>query len=141
MLTTVFRSNTVTMNPTGILQIQRRVDRVQDAVTEAVAEDARDMAPIRTGELVESIRTVRLGDVCRVYVGTEHWQFMEYGTSPHWIFPKEKQALAWPQRGRFPAGGPVSSVFHPGNEPFPFMRPAIYQRRYITVTPTAVIVR
>lgn len=71
--------------------------------------------------------------------------YLEFGTEPHEIRPKNKKALAFPRsgsrkvtRGGKPAGefafggkkqksGPiiVTLVNHPGTDPSPFLRPAI----------------
>jgi len=45
--------------------------------------------------------------------------FVELGTAPHKIFPKDKQALFWPG-----ADHPVKSVNHPGTKEHPFLRPS-----------------
>ena len=44
---------------------------------------------------------------------------LEYGTAPHEIRPVTKKALYW--KG---AEHPVKVVHHPGNPPYPFLRPA-----------------
>lgn len=90
-------------------------------ITEEIAEDARGMAGVDTGAMRASIHAEPPG---RVVVGTDHWQFVEYGTRPHVIEPDEAGALAWP-------GGPhpAMRVEHPGTPERPFMRPALYRRR------------
>lgn len=45
---------------------------------------------------------------------------VEFGTRPHVIEPKDKQALAWPG-----AEHPVRRVNHPGTEAQPFIRPSL----------------
>jgi len=44
---------------------------------------------------------------------------LEFGTAPHDIRPVAKKALYW--KG---ASHPVKVVHHPGNKPYPFLRPA-----------------
>lgn len=44
-----------------------------------IATDARSTAPVDTGEMVGTIREA-LGER-RVYVGSDHWYFVEFGTS------------------------------------------------------------
>ncbi len=46
--------------------------------------------------------------------------WLELGTRPHVIRPKDKQALSWP-------GGehPVKEVHHPGTKAQPFIRPSV----------------
>ena len=48
---------------------------------------------------------------------------LEFGTSPHEIRPKTAKALYW--KG---ADHPVKVVHHPGNRPYPFLRPAFLSR-------------
>lgn len=44
---------------------------------------------------------------------------IEYGSEPHVIKAKNAKALFWPD-----AEHPVKQVNHPGNAPYPYMRPA-----------------
>lgn len=121
-------------HPAGHEAIDLRVRNMGAAVAEAVAEDARDMAPVDTGFLVSTIHVVRVSTYkWHVRVGTDYWSHMEYGTlkKNYIIRPRLKKALWW--RG---LDNPVSEVTHPGLRPRPFMRPAVYQKRYIWFTPT-----
>lgn len=93
-------------------------------LTDDIAADAREHCPVDTGELKASIRTEHGQGYGRVWVGTDHWRYVEYGTAPHIITPRDKQALFWPG-----AQHPVARVHHPGTPAQPFMRPAIYKRR------------
>lgn len=52
--------------------------------------------------------------------------FLEYGTRPHMIYPREKMALYW--KG---ALHPVKKVHHPGTKPQPFLRPAFEKTKPI----------
>ena len=71
-----------------------------------------------------------------------HAEYVEYGTLPHWIRPKNKQALSFPRtgsrgttrnRGVFEYGGKktttknivVKYVFHPGTAPVRYFGRAI----------------
>lgn len=121
-------------HPEGYAAISFRVQRVGSAVAEAVAGDARDMAPIDTGRLVSSIHVMHVRTYgWRVRVGTDYWSHMEYGTfkKNYIIRPRLRRALWWEGLSR-----PVSQVTHPGLEARPFMRPAVYQKRKIWLTPT-----
>lgn len=96
-----------------------------DLVTEEIAVDARRYAPVDTGAMRDSIDAIpAVEGHGSVTVGTDHWRFVEYGTSPHEIHAKPGGALAWP-------GGahPVAEVHHPGTHAQPFMRTALYQKR------------
>lgn len=127
----------VVHHTTGYEAIERIVVNVGDAVAKAVAQDAEDAAPIKTGALVSSILVVRASKYTWfVRVGTDHWWYQEYGARPHGpILPVKKKALWWPGLSH-----PIARVeLHPGNKAQPFMRPAIYQRRFVWVTPTGEV--
>lgn len=128
----------VVMNPPGVAAVERRIVRVGNAVLDAVYDDVKRKAPVKVrnspgpaGALQRSIRKQSSGLIFgtrRVYAGTDHWHFVEYGTRPHMIYPKYKQALYWPG-----AGYPRAKVHHPGATANPFMRSSIYKRRQIRV--------
>jgi HK97 gp10 family phage protein len=50
-------------------------------VAEAVADYARSIVPVDTGELHDSIEVVEVEGGWAVQVGTDHWLFIEFGTS------------------------------------------------------------
>lgn len=133
---------TMVYHPQNMLMIDNRVRGVGSAIANAVANDARDMAPMREGDLMASIKVVRARPyLWHVRVGTDHWWEQEYGARPHEIVPKVKRALWWtePPAGKGFAEYPRTRVWHPGNAPQPYMRPALFQRRRVWVTPTGGI--
>jgi HK97 gp10 family phage protein len=89
-------------------------------VAGSIEDDMKDGAPVDEGTLVGSIR--RIGTTIRV--SAEHWRHVEYGTRPHPITPRVKQALWWPG-----ASHPVAHVSHPGTPAQPFIRPAVRKPR------------
>jgi hypothetical protein len=100
-----------------LLRFQRRIagDVLQDVVANIVADGLID-----TGDMLGSVRQ----EGTRVYVGTDHWHFLEYGTRPHSIYPNVKRALWWEDLAH-----PVGHVNHPGNREYAFMRRAIHKKR------------
>lgn len=50
-------------------------------ITDAIVEDMRRGCPVDTGELLESIDHICEGLTSLITVGTDHWEFVEYGTS------------------------------------------------------------
>ncbi|GAA4082704.1 HK97 gp10 family phage protein [Actinomadura miaoliensis] len=110
----------VTMTPGWQRLLRPRLRRAENRLAEMVAEDARRFVPIDSGELQSTIQA--RGN--RVYVGTDYWHIVEFGSRPHTIYPRAKKALYW--RG---AAHPVHRVRHPGTPAQPFMRPALYRRR------------
>jgi hypothetical protein len=89
-----------------------------------VEEDARGMAPKRTGELAASIRCEVNHGTFRVGSDLDRALWMEEGTLPHVIRPKNGRALSWPG-----ADHPYAVVNHPGTRPAPFLRPALWIKR------------
>lgn len=100
--------------------VKRAVDRTRIDVQ----NEARRRAPVDTGRLRSSIVSRAEGGGRNVgyVIGTNvnYAAAVEYGTAPHVIKPKYKQALYWPG-----AAHPVAQVNHPGTRPQPFLRPAI----------------
>ncbi|MEM2003901.1 MAG: hypothetical protein QXQ37_04535, partial [Nitrososphaerota archaeon] len=78
--------------------------------------------PVYTGRLKNSIKVSRerRNRIC-VLAEAPYSGFVEFGTRPHIIRPRQKQVL------RFEADGKVvyaTRVYHPGAGPKPFFRPA-----------------
>jgi len=99
-------------------------------ITEEVEDDAKRYANVDTGEMKASIRHRKLRRSGQVWIGTDHWHFIEYGTRPHVITPNKKEALWWEG-----AAHPVKRVNHPGTRAYRPMRRALYQRRTVRRTP------
>ena len=100
-----------------LLKFQRHTAMAvyNDAQVNIVADGLID-----TGEMLGSLRQ----EGTRVYVGSDHWHFLEYGTDPHTIRPSTKRALWWEGLEH-----PVDIVHHPGNREYAFMRRALYKKR------------
>jgi len=72
--------------------------------------------PLKTGFLVQSFRWL-LGTLQGFWYPTASYaRYVEFGTAPHVILPKDKKALYWPG-----AEHPVKRVNHPGTKANPFM--------------------
>jgi hypothetical protein len=118
-----------TYNDRSEVELQRRIDALLHHVARAVAEDARDNCP--RGPLVDdpeyptpTADTIRAADNYVIVDNDPLWFYLEYGTRPHWIYPRRKKALWWDG-----ALHPVSRVHHPGTPEYAFMRKALYQYR------------
>lgn len=106
--------------------IDEPADRIVQAVTRAIAVDARGHVPVDTGDLRKTIYALpNFPGIGRVYVGTDHWWPTEYGSRPHVIRSHGDYSLHNAETGEY--FGPV--VWHPGTPEQPFMRPALYQPR------------
>lgn len=97
-------------------ELERRADRVI-AVAEA-------NSPVKTGEYRASFRKERTRVRGKAAVTIKniapHALIVEYGSGPHIIEPKNKQALYWPG-----AAHPVKRVHHPGTKAFHVLRNAL----------------
>lgn len=69
----------ITMIPGWEDHIEELSKPLVDRILRDIAADARSTAPVDTGEMVSTIRVAE-GER-RVYVGSDHWHFVEYGTS------------------------------------------------------------
>jgi HK97 gp10 family phage protein len=65
--------------------------RIVKETAETVRDDAKQRAPVRTGQLRDSIAVEGEGDAARVTVGAPHGVYVEYGTSR-----SPAQPFLWP---------------------------------------------
>lgn len=94
-----------------------------------IRDEARQLAPKKSGELAAGIKTTRGTSEGYVYAkvrltGKHAYlgRFMEYGVAAHQIWAKSKDSLVI-------NGVPIGKrVWHPGFAPKPFMRPALDAR-------------
>lgn len=73
------------------------------------------------GEISSVIANAKLGET--IYAGWTafYGPFVEYGTAPHDIYPKDKTVLHWVQNGKSMF---ATHVHHPGTRPVAFVRRA-----------------
>ena len=90
-------------------------DAVAEETAETVAEDAKRFAPVKTGELRESITVLPQIDpmIRHVLALADHSKHVEYGTQPHIIQPTEETTYDEP-------------IEHPGATAKPYLRPALW---------------
>lgn len=97
-------------------ELERRAQRVVDL--------AQQIAPEKTGEYKRSfkIERTRVRGKAAVEVRNDapHALVVEFGSRPHVIEPRDKQALSWPG-----ARHPVKKVNHPGTPAFHVLRRAL----------------
>jgi hypothetical protein len=85
---------------------------------------------VDTGNLKNSIKAQTEGRSVVISM-SEYAPYVEFGTPPHVIRPKNAKALHWKADGVGPRGGKIKTdvfakvVHHPGTRPQPFIRPAI----------------
>lgn len=80
----------------------------------------RKLTPHRTGNLQRSILTQMEYPIGMVSSQEKYGAYIEFGTSPYTITPKNKKALYW--KG---AAHPVMAVHHPGIKARPFFKPGV----------------
>jgi hypothetical protein len=76
----------------------------------------KGVVPWRTGFLAQTFRAELTTGMLRWFPTASYAPFVEFGTAPHTVYPKEKKALFWPG-----AAHPVRMVNHPGSKPNQFM--------------------
>jgi hypothetical protein len=129
----------IVMHPQAYAKMDIVCERVVEQVTDAVHLDVLQAAPIGADHLyigperrhggpalITTIHSTFIGDKSgQVWVGTGHWQYPEYGTSPHTIRPHGPYQLRDRLRGK-KFGFKVN---HPGSREQAFMRKSLYQKR------------
>lgn len=76
----------------------------------------KGIVPWRTGFLAQTFRAEMSTGMLRWFPTASYAPYVEFGTKPHVIVPKDKKALYWPG-----AAHPVMRVNHPGTKPNPYM--------------------
>lgn len=76
----------------------------------------KETVPWRTGFLTQSFRAQLTTGILRWFPTASYAPYVEFGTKPHVIEPKEAKALYWPG-----AEHPVKRVNHPGTRANQFM--------------------
>lgn len=116
---------TVRLDPSARTHVDAAVGRWLELLGSQILGDARALCPVDTGRLKESLDAEVHGKVLRVGSrDVNYCLYVEYGTAPHVITPRNKKALFWPG-----ARHPVARVNHPGTTAQPFLRPALLQHR------------
>jgi hypothetical protein len=126
----------------GFDELNRRLDAIGNPrqalgrIGLQVVARAKELVPRQTGNLG---RTIRLGQVTETNVqviaggqaGVGYAQFVELGTRPHIIRPRNKKMLAWGKNRRLSGSARSGSemifaheVHHPGTRAQPYIMPA-----------------
>lgn len=90
---------------------------LQGALTEA--------APFKTGTLRNSITAVVTSDDEITITMVGYAKYVEFGTPPHVIRPKNAKSLHWKNGAKDVFAG---EVHHPGTRPNPFIRRTLHTR-------------
>ena len=98
-------------------ELQEALDKAMPSIARRLWNELTITCPVDTSRLVNSIK-VKAVDGGLVIGMVEYGRFVEFGTPPHIIKPKNKKALHWGGKG----GPIVKQVNHPGTRPNPFVR-------------------
>lgn len=116
---------TITIDKNDLPRIAANLEpRVSQVVRKAafdIEAKAKMLAPVDTGNLKNSIQASVDGLSAEVTANADYAAYVEYGTAPHVIRPRNAKVLA------FQAGGKTvfaAEVNHPGTPAQPFMTPA-----------------
>lgn len=116
----------VIMFEPGLKRIDNMTLDMAHEAAKQVAREIRMKVGVETGDLKRSVYARKLKRSARVYIGTDHWYYHEFGVEPHIIRASTKKVLA---DGRRKVYGTV--VNHPGHRAYRPIRSSFYKRRGI----------
>jgi hypothetical protein len=110
----------VVMSPGWVEKIKKEgtpaLHQMVNQVERAAGNNLR--SHIQSGALISSLHSTKNINGGKVWIGTDHWHYIEYGTKRHVIRPRHKKALWW-----VGAEHPYAKVRHPGTHAYaPMMR-------------------
>lgn len=122
---------TTVMNPVGMARLYEKAGDFAHTTAKFILMDIIDDIPIDTGAMLRSLRLerVRLNwrrQSTRIWVGTDHWRFTEYGARPHRITTTKGSLYNRKTKQFF-----GQTVNHPGVKAVAYMRRNLYKRRVI----------
>lgn len=114
------------IDPSASAHVDAAIDEwLLHGIGEPIRDDAKAIVHKKSGRLADSLIAEVRGGVLRVgSTDVNYSTDVELGTAPHVINAKPGSALYWPG-----ADHPVKRVNHPGTRPYPYLRPALFQRR------------
>lgn len=107
-----------------LAETNRRIKSLLTKASVIVERKAKQICTRKTGTLARSITHEVEERMARIGTNLKYGPHVEFGTKPHEISAKDKQALYWPG-----AEHPVRRVQHPGSKEKPYLRPALEQSR------------
>lgn len=106
------------------LQYQTAMRGIANDLVNALVEQLETNGNVDTGFLKNSI-IVKIEGTTLIIEMADYGEFIEFGTAPHIIKPKNKKAL------KFKSGDNqvfAKEVHHPGTRPSPFIRPVLHRK-------------
>jgi HK97 gp10 family phage protein len=103
--------------------LENEVSKIVKDTLYGIETDAKRECPVDTGRLRGSITTNITGKLSgETGTNISYAEAVEYGTRPHTIKPKNKQALHWKEGN---TDFFAKEVHHPGTKAQPFFEPAV----------------
>lgn len=111
----------------GMMRLEDASLDVTYELVKEVAAEIRNNVHVDSGDLRESVRPRKLKTSGRVYIGTDHWWYHEFGVEPHIIRVKFAKVL-YNSKTRQAFGKMVN---HPGHRAYRPIRRAFYKKRVL----------
>lgn len=121
------------MDPVGMARLREKAGDFAHTAAKMILMDIYGDVPIDTGAVLRSLRLERRRwnngrrHSTRIWVGTKHWAYTEYGTPPHKIRAIRRTYLRNPKTGQVFG----TEVNHPGIREMAWIRRNFYKRRVI----------
>ena len=109
-------------------QIQQALNQAMPLIAMELSNELKLVAPVDTGRLRNSIKIFIEGNKLKIFM-VDYAKFIEFGTLPHVITPRNKKALSWSG-----AAHPVKKVNHPGSRPNNFIRRTLRRKLPLIIT-------
>lgn len=107
---------------------EQQIDNFKAGIANDLRNELVTKVPVDTGRLKNSIKTKFEGDDIIVEMN-DYALYVEYGTAPHIIRPKDKKSLRFKKDGKTIF---AKEVNHPGTRPQPFIRP-VFKQKFIQI--------
>lgn len=107
----------VTVFDLDISAVEKAVSEELKDTAELVERTAKELVPVKTGALRNSISAQGSGMTYNVSATTDYAAYIEYGTKPHMI---STGSMLWWEG----ASNPYKKVYHPGNKAYLYMSKA-----------------
>lgn len=108
-------------------EIEERLERALPRIAIRMQNELILASPVDTGRLRNSIKVKSTEEGLIIWM-VDYGKFVEFGTPPHIITPKEKEALKFKIRREKGKIVFAKVVKHPGTRPNPFIRNTIQNK-------------
>ena len=102
------------------------VERALDKAAGILYRKVRDRTPVRTGETVKTLQVISKPGVRIIGSKSPVYAYLEYGTSPHEIYPVRALALRWEDIYGVHF---AKHVHHPGTKPLHIFRNSVEESK------------